>query len=77
MYQFTQYVMLSGREAAHRERELHLHNQLRQARIARCATRGCHPVWERGSRFLLRLTMRLHCWATPATRQHLALPCGC
>ena len=77
MYQLTQYVMLSGREAAQRDRELRQHVQLQQARDARCATRGCHPLWERGSRFLLRMTLRLHCWATPATRQKLALPCGC
>jgi hypothetical protein len=79
MYQITHYITQSNREAAMRERErsLHLLDQMHLAREVRCAERGCHPVWERGSRLLLRMVLRLHCWATPATRQKLALPCGC
>ena len=39
------------------------------ARAAKCARDGCHPVYERISRSVLRLAVRFHRWAAPEIRR--------
>jgi hypothetical protein len=72
-------------ENANLTRQTLARERLRLARVARCATLGCHPVYEQISRAMLRLAVRFHCWSTPASRRamvqvttgHSSAPCSC
>ena len=43
--------------------------KLGPARVAKCDRDGCHPIYERISRSVLRLAVRFHRWATPEIRR--------
>jgi hypothetical protein len=56
-------------ENASLTRQMIARERLRLARAARCARCGCHPLYEKISRAVLRLAVRFHYWSTPESRR--------
>jgi hypothetical protein len=71
MFHETDLELVWEVENANLARRMIVRERLRLARAARCATVGCHPLYEKISRAVLRLAVRFHYWSTPESRRSM------